>query len=360
MRRILRPLTAAALALCLLGSLAACGEQAAEKLPGEEQNTKPELTQSKKLPASKDDPDAETPTDEASLDLLRACMEDTAQVAAVAYLGYLDQSERSMDLEDWLWTNVPGLMEDMTFLQSFPGERVLNGDYGDLYCIVPRDKNTSLAVDHVTWRSTGSGVWPETDEVLYRSESAEPLLLFVRWEEFQDEPDVEVVAVANGGAEVTWLPIRNLEDGGYLVLPTGENDEPLLLDFSSFGDLPGLDYGDDGWFPPTELGLANTTWNYGSWMLELRDSGGASAYAGLAELSYQQEDGQEYQRVDFGAWRMEDDCLYLEFSADSGRFPVLIDPSGEHLRIQQDRDTKARLPFFADGADTMELTLSYG
>lgn len=368
MKRILT----AALALCLLLSLTACGEKSSGKIPGGKNAPKEEISQPGTDSTGKDGPEKE-PADEpvpdeaaqAALDLLHQCMNGTRQAAAVAYLGYRDAAERDGDLTDWLWTNVPGLMAEMAFLQSIPADRVLNGDYGDLYCIVPRDENTSLAVNHVTWRSNGSGVWPAADEVLYRSEYAEPLLLFVRWEEFQDEPDVEVVIVANGGAEVTWRPTRNIEDGGYIVIPTGEDYETLLLDFSSFGDVTGLDYGGSVWAPPTELGLANTIWNCGSWILELRDGGDDPDYAGTATLSHQQEDGQEYQIAYSGVWRMEDDCLRLDLSAGvgtslSGNFPVYIDLSGEHLVLHRDAETHAGLPFFDDDTNYMELTLSYG
>ena len=80
-------------------------------------------------------------------------MESTRQAAAVAYLGYRDASEQDGDFTDWLWANVPGLMEEMAFLQAIPSDRVLNGGYGDLYCIVLRDEHTSLAVNHVVCRS---------------------------------------------------------------------------------------------------------------------------------------------------------------------------------------------------------------
>ena len=295
----------AALALCLLLSLTACGEQSSGKIPG----GKGDLSE-------KPNPDVDTVTGEAAqaaLDLLRQCMADSPKVAAVAYLGYRDATEQDGDLTDWLWTNVPGLMEEMAFLQSIPTDRVLNGGCGDLYCIVPRDEHTSLAVNHVVWRSNERGVWPVADDVLYRSESA----------------------------------------------------EPLLLDFSSFGDVTGLDYEGNLWAPPTALGLANTVWNCGSWMLELNDGGSDPDYAGTAQLSYQQEDGQEYRAAYSGAWRMENDCLRLELSAGvgtslSGSFPVYIDLSGEHLMLHRDGATHAGLPFFADDANYMELTLSYG
>lgn len=89
-------------------------------------------------------------------------------------------------------------------------------------------------------------------------------------------------------------------------------------------------------------------------------------YAGTADLYYQFEDEQEYQLFYFGVWRMEGDCLRLELSAGmgtsaSGSFPVLIDPSGDHLYIQQSKDgCYSRPPFFDDDMASMELTRSYG
>lgn len=368
MKRIL----AAVLTLCLLLSLTACGKKTSGKIPGGTDAPKEEPAQPGSEPACGDAPEkepAEEPVpDEAAqavLELLRMCMESPRQAAAVAYLGYRDAAEQDGDLTDWLWTNVPGLMEEMAFLQTIPSDRVLNGGYGDLYCIVLRDEHASLAVNHVVWRSNQRGVWPVAEEVLYRSEYAEPLLLFVRWEEFQDEPDVEIVIVSDGGVEVSWCPTRNIEDGSYIELPSGVDYEPLLMDFSSFGDVTGLDYEGNLWASPTALGLANTVWNCGSWMLELRLGGGDPDYAGVAQLSYQQEDGQEYQTAYSGVWRMENDCLQLELSAGvgtslSGSFPVYIDLSGEHLMLHRDGATHAGLPFFADDANYMELTLSYG
>ena len=44
----------------------------------------------------------------------------------------------------------------------------------------------------------------------------------------------------------------------------------------------------------------------------------------------------------------------------SGSFPVLIDPSGESLHIQQDRETGVCPPFFGEGMTCMELIRAYG
>ena len=77
------------------------------------------------------------------------------------------------------------------------------------------------------------------------------------------------------------------------------------------------------------------------------------------------EDGQEYAYSYSGIWRMEGDCLHLDLSDGagtrmSGSFPVLIDPSGESLHIQQDRETGVCPPFFGEGMTCMDLIRAYG
>ena len=209
----------------------------------------------------------------------------------------------------------------------------------------------------------GNGLHPVTDEVLYREEYAEPVLVFVD----PEEPDKEVNLVTNDGVVLCWYP---QEDGyGNLFLPTDEAGEPLLYDFAIYGYTTGLDYpegwepsGDDWWWPPTELGLADTSWLCDSWVLELRGGDADPAYAGTADLYYSPAGyiKQDY----FGVWRMEDDCLYLKLSADSGdeidaSFPILIFPSGEDLYFQRSR-TGAGIPFLPDGMGSIGLLLYTG
>ena len=132
MKRILTAVSA----LCLLLSLTACGDQSSGKITGGKGDTETETNLPENDPDGKGDlsekpnPDVDTATDEAAqaaLNLLHQCMADSPKVAAVAYLGYRDAAEQDGDLTDWLWTNVPGLMEEMAFLQSIPADRVLNG-----------------------------------------------------------------------------------------------------------------------------------------------------------------------------------------------------------------------------------------
>ena len=252
---------------------------------------------------------------------------------------------------------------------EIPAERILGGESGRLYCIVPRDENTSLAVNHVTWESQGNGVWPVADEVLYREEYAQPVLVFVNYEEWPDEPDTEINLVTNNGLEVKWYPLTDAS--GCPVVPTGVNYAPMLMDFGVFGAAAGTDYpedweptGDDWWLPPTDLGLADSTWVCDDWMMDLRYGGCDPDYAGIAELYHRFEDNVEMTQVYSGVWRMEDDCLRLDLSAGvgtslSGSFPILISPSGEEMHFQRSRSGEG-VPFLPDGIDAIELTRSCG
>lgn len=288
---------------------------------------------------------------------------------AVAYLGFREQSEKA-PLPEWLRENCAGLVSEMPFLLDIPAERVLGAGWGDLYCIVPRDENTSLAVNHVTWESLGNGVWPVPGEVLYREECAQPVLIFVNYEQWRDEPDTEIVLVTNDGVEVKWLPLTH--EYGIPIVPTGEDYIPMLMDFGIWGYVTGLDYpedwepsGDDWWLPPTDWGLAYTNWICEHWYMEFGWGDSDPDYSGRIDLYHQPEDGQEYAYSYSGIWRMEGDCLYLDLSDGagtrmSGSFPVLIDPSGESLHIQQDRETGVCPPFFGEDMTCMDLAQSYG
>lgn len=169
------------------------------------------------------------------------------------------------------------------------------------------------------------------------------------------------------------IPSERVLGAGYgklfCIVPRDEAGAPMLYDFAIYGYTTGLDYpegwepsGDDWWWPPTELGLADTSWLCDSWVLELRGGDAGPEYAGTADLYYSPAG---YIKQDYlGVWRMEDDCLYLKLSADSGdeidaSFPILISPSGEDLYFQRSR-TGAGIPFLPDGTDSVGLLLYTG
>ena len=357
-----RRICAAILCHILLLGLAGCGKANKAKLnDGGDPPVKASVDALKQgQPAA----DSEETVDGAeSLARVRGDLEyDGRLTGAAAYLGLREKGDQT-ELTDWLRENCADLTSELPFLLEIPSERVLGAGYGKLFCIVPRDENTSLAVNHVTWQMMGNGLHPVADEVLYREEYAEPVLVFVD----PEEPDKEVNLVTNDGVAAIWYP---QEDGyGNLFLPTDEAGEPMLYDFAIYGYTTGLDYpegwepsGDDWWWPPTELGLADTSWLCDSWVLELRGGDAGPGYAGTADLYYAPAD---YIKQDYlGVWRMEDDCLYLKLSADSGdeidaSFPILISPSGEDLYFQRSR-TGAGIPFLPDGTDSIGLLLYTG
>ena len=363
----------ALLYMTVVFDITACGEQ--NQLPKTEESCIQSineiiLSRSKGTNESRPSPQFNSKPEEAALVLLRNSMAYSDQIAgAVAYLGFREQSEKS-PLPEWLRENCAGLVSEMPFLLDIPAERVLGAGWGDLYCIVPRDENTSLAVNHVTWESLGNGVWPVPGEVLYREECAQPVLIFVNYEQWRDEPDTEIVLVTNDGVEVKWLPLT--DEYGIPIVPTGEDYIPMLMDFGIWGYVTGLDYpedwepsGDDWWLPPTDWGLAYTNWTCEHWYIEFGWGDSDPDYSGRIDLYHQPEDGQEYAYSYSGIWRMEGDCLYLDLSDGagtrmSGSFPVLIDPSGESLHIQQDRETGVCPPFFGEGMTCMDLIRAYG
>ncbi len=360
--------TAALLAALLALSLAACGggestgqetTEAARSESTIREETKNESTEPEyAAPAEKE-------AAEEALELLRWCMGPAPQIAlAAAYLGNRS-GEDTMPLSDWLWETCPGLMAEMPFITQIPEERILGGGYGDLYCLVPRDDTTTLAVNCVHWDKSGGEAQPQVEEVLYRSEYAEPVLVYVWYEGSLDAPCIEIQAIAGNGAQVTWYPILD-RDYGYPVLPAGENDGPLIMDFSFFGfleeegnDMEDWNFGDDGWLPPTNEGLADSSWVCEEWSLELHRGSADPDWFGTAELCRWSGSIAGADETREGFWRMEDTCLCLEFPGESGSFPVLIDPSGEHLYICQAADGTCP-PFFDEDMAAMELTLSYG
>ena len=286
---------------------------------------------------------------------------------AVAYLGYREENDKST-ISDWIQNNNPDLLAELPFLEEIPEDRILGAGYGNLFCVVPRDEKTSLAVNHVIWIPTPDGSQPQTDEVLYRSENAEPILLYAVFEEFREEPDVEINIIAGNGAQTHWYP--QVSDYGSMILPAGYDEQVQLMDLNRLDELmsAGNDTadppGDDWWLPPTNEGLADTTWVCEDWTLELHYGDCDPDFAGLARLYHRFEDNEEYTLLFRGVWCMEGDYLHMELCTDAGNTsggscPVLISPSGEELYVYQS-ETGYSPPFMPYDITSMTLTLSYG
>ena len=354
------------LCIALLLGLAACGGQDGQSTGDEGSGTAGTLSGTKEekddttgVPSGSEEgtAGADPESAEEALNLLYDAMAWEDQYAgATAYLGYREQGD-SAPLSDWLREKCAGLIEEAPFLLNIPDERVFGAGCGDLFCIIPRDEATTLTVNHVIWVPSQHEVGPVTNEVLYQAKSAQPVLIFVNVVH-PASPDIHITLETDDGQICTWLP---LVDEYCIPQIPGAPEAPFLMDFAVWEP-----HGPVRWAPPSEWELAYTNWACEHWDIEISwgDSGDPE-YAGIVNLYHQPEDGQVYALLYTGVWRMEGDCLRMELSdgtgsSVSGSFPVQLDPSGDYLYIEQDRNTGVCPPFFGEERICMDLIRSYG
>lgn len=194
-----------------------------------------------------------------SLDLLRQELDERQQDErfAVAYIGDIDGdlSDLAIPLRDWINDTAPGLCAQYTFVRNIPQERVV-GDSGSLFCVVPRDPNATVAVNRVRWNEAKGGY--ETLEVLYRSESGDPILLFVSNDLGTVPTDTTELLLTDSHPDtLSWYPIP-----GIVALPYDyENDRKLAYDFTFYSQEGNDGFGSDiGWTCPTGSQLTQEVW----------------------------------------------------------------------------------------------------
>lgn len=319
------------------------GEAVPLTQPKEEEKT-PEPQPPQEAAAQEPLPAEENVLQQALQDYL--CQEQPQAVLAGVYLGKPGGRQRA-SLEDYFQEHFPLLTP---LLLEIPQERML-GQGEELFCLVPRDDSSSLAINAVRWEAPevpGDSPQPQVEEVLYRDEYAQPVLIFVGRDEAYDQPDVELFALDERGAALAWYPQAD-PDTGLLDSPLDESGRPLCYDFCGFGG----EEPQPGWLTPTTLGLADTTWHSDcGWDLRL--------FQGQRVEIYQLPDGRTYS----GIWELEGDRLYLSVSDElgtlsQGGYPLGISLSGEELFISTDPESGAWPEFLDGGQPSTILTLVY-
>ena len=194
-----------------------------------------------------------------SLDLLRQLLDERQQDErlAVAYIGDINGSlsDLAVPLRDWINDTAPGLCAQYTFIRNIPQERVV-GDSGSLFCVVPRDPNATVAVNRVRWNEAKGGY--ETLEVLYRSESGDPILLFVSNDLGTVPTDTTELLLTDSHPDtLSWYPIP-----GIVALPyDSENERRLAYDFTFYSQEGNDGFGSDiGWTCPSGSQLTQEIW----------------------------------------------------------------------------------------------------
>ena len=195
-----------------------------------------------------------------SLDLLRQELDERQQDErfAVAYIGDIDGdlSDLAIPLRDWMNDKAPMLCAQYTFIRNIPQERVV-GDRGSLFCVVPRDPDATVVVNRIRW-SEQKGDY-ETIEVLYRSESGEPILLFVSYDLGKTPFETTELLLTDSHSDtLSWLPTT-----GEVSLPYDyQNEKNLAMDFT-FYSQEGNDENDGsdfGWTCPDGSQLTQKLW----------------------------------------------------------------------------------------------------
>ena len=274
---------AALLALVMTLSLCACGGQ-----------VQPDPNKGK-LPNGESGGSGESGAYDDSLDLLRQEMEGIQPyLFAAAWIGD-GAGPLESDVREWADGMSPNLCARYTFIKSIPDERVI-GNGGSLYCVVPRDPDATLVVNRIVWNEEKRDY--DIVETAYRSESGEPILLFICADMGESPyPDTEIIVTDSSGKSVKWYPA---------VLPIDGEGNEYGYDFTPYGD-------DMGWAGPTAEQLASVNWTWdsetpdGDYVIaEMRLEKQSGAAGGSVFFAWQYA-GEDYQEIYEGRWTLEPD-----------------------------------------------------
>lgn len=159
------------------------------------------------------------------LAMIRQCLIGSENICAVAMMGYATR-----ELSDFLKEEAVGYFPVVAAVS--PGCWVQSeGD--EVYLIVPRDPNASVAVNEWLMSPTSStGPYEgEVGKVLYRSDAGDPVI--VRGNISEVSPNLQICIVEEGGDSIAYIPFCSLMDGT-LDVPPGS---PSILDFTSYPDF---------------------------------------------------------------------------------------------------------------------------
>ena len=220
----------------LILSLCACTRQPQTGTVTDEPKTSSEAEAPPSMP-NKKKPDQPPPEDEGSdeqpvptgfseeaeqsLVWLRDGIDVPPTMFGAAFLGYTGEASD----RDWLSEADPAMLQKYPFISEIDAEHTVLGDDLYLYCLVPIDENATVSINLVTWGPTSDN--EEIIEVLYRSESGDPVLF---WAACGDDAYaylsyIQVQIVDSAGNSCVWYP--QLDAMGCIVPCLSENGDYL-------------------------------------------------------------------------------------------------------------------------------------
>mgnify|MGYP004700651429 FL=1 len=329
---------------------------------------------------------------EASLGWLRDRIDFPMTMFGAAYLGYvggLFEEGFERGFAAWLWETNEAMLRKYPFIAEIDAEHIIGGA-GYLYCIVPVDENATLAINRVQWNAQTQQ--KEVTEVLYRSETGEPVLLFANLDGVAYEADTQVFITDNNGNTCEWYP--SLDAMSYLAPCISEAGDYLSFDFTEYAwyNAPAefSAWLADGWSGMTALGLAGSQRDGMGWITETM-VGETSRYAyfslrfypgdetgGSVDLEWVYEDSADIEAMWSGFWTIQtipDGPSYVTLSLSlvggnryetsdgpfymSETYPLLISPSGTELMVGAGENGIC-LPFMSQSTTACVLTQAVG
>ena len=329
---------------------------------------------------------------ETSLGWLRDRIDFPMTMFGAAYLGYvggLFEEGFERGFAAWLWETNEAMLRKYPFIAEIDAEHIIGGA-GYLYCIVPVDENATLAINRVQWNAQTQQ--EEVTEVLYRSETGEPVLLFANLDGVAYEADTQVFITDNNGNTCEWYP--SLDAMSYLAPCISEAGDYLSFDFTEYAwyNAPAefSAWLADGWSGMTALGLAGSQRDGMGWITEtmVRETSRYAYFSlrfypedetgGSVDLEWVYEDSADIEAMWSGFWTIQtipDGPSYVTLSlslvggnryeTSDGPFylcetyPLLISPSGTELLVGAG-ESGICLPFMSQSTTACVLTQAAG
>ena len=309
--------------------------------------------------------------------------------AHLGYVGGLFDEGFEAGFPAWLWETNEAMLLEYPFIAEIDEEHIIGGA-GHLYCIVPVDENATVAINRVQWNEKTQT--DEVTEVLYRSESGEPVLLFANLDGVAYEADTQVFITDNNGNTCEWEP--SLDATSHLAPCISEAGDYLSFDFTEYAwyNAPAefSAWLADGWSGMTALGLSGSQRDGMGWITETM-VGETSRYAyfslrfyledetgGTVDLNWGYEGSDEFEEMWSGFWAIQtipDGPSYvtLSLSLVGGKnygvtdgpmylcetYPLLISPSGTELLVGAG-ESGICLPFMSQSTTACVLTQAVG
>ena len=327
-----------------------------------------------------------------SLLQLRDRLDCPGVLFGVAYLGYvggLFEEGFETGFPQWLWETNEAMLRVYPFIGEIDANHMAGGA-GHLYCIVPIDENATVAINRVTWNENTRT--EEITQVLYRSETGEPVLLFANLDDIPSQADTLVIITDNKGNTCQWYP--TLDEQGCVVPYITEAGHYGSADFTEYGwqDAPPslAPWLADGFGGMTAAGLAG--WeedDMSCWLIQapVGTSGRSGEFllvfypgdetGGTVDLYWKHEEATSVEGVWSGFWSIETvlegpsyvNLTLFHTGGESGTtdgatyidetYPFLISPSGLELVIGAGENGVC-LPFMSPDTDAYLLTLDEG